>query len=170
MRILVVSDTHAPFRWRSGTPVGLAAALASGPDLILHAGDVCLPDVLDEFARFAPVRAVMGNNDTAAVRAWGARDWVEMTLEGVSVAMIHDSGPTDGRAARMRRRFPDADLVIYGHSHIPKDLVDERTGLRLFNPGSPSDPRSQKFGTFGELELDDGAVVSARILRADASA
>lgn len=167
MRVLVVSDTHAPFRWRSGPPPALADALAARPDLILHAGDVCRPEVLGYLSAFAPVRAVMGNNDTPQVQAWGARLTFESRLEGVNVAMIHDAGARDGRAARMRRRFPDADLVIYGHSHIPADLTDERLGLRLFNPGSPTDPRTQPFGTFGELELDDGAVLSTRIVRAD---
>lgn len=166
MRVLVVSDTHAPSRWR-GVPRGLADALTSGPDLILHAGDVCRPDVLRTLAAFAPVRAVLGNNDGYDVRAWGATGWFEDTLGGLPVAMIHDGGERTGRAARLRRRFPGAATVIFGHSHAPVDAVDERTGLHLFNPGSPTDPRRAPFGTFGLLTIEAGRLVGSAILPAD---
>ena len=166
MRVLVLSDTHAPQRWR-GVPRALGAALASGPDLVLHAGDVCRPELLEELAAWAPVRAVLGNNDGEDVRRWGAPPTLAAEWEGVRVAMIHDSGVRAGRPARLRRRFPDADLVVFGHSHQPVSLFDRATGLRLLNPGSPTDPRREPHGTFAELVLADGAVVSARLLRAD---
>ncbi len=159
MRILVLSDTHAPRHWK-GIPSGLLGALDAA-ELILHAGDVCTPDVLDALAAHAPVLAVRGNNDVADVAAWGAPDTVETELAGVRVAMVHDSGPSTGRAGRVRRRFPTADLVVFGHSHIPWDTVEE--GLHLFNPGSPTDRRRQPVGTYGELELAGGRVVRHEI-------
>ena len=160
MRIAVLSDTHAPRFWK-GCPPRLADRLR-GADLILHAGDVCTVDVLDELSGFAPVHAVLGNNDGEDIAGWGAPETLELELAGVRVAMIHDSGPAAGRIRRMRRRFPDADLVVFGHSHIPMDRTED--GLRIFNPGSPTDKRRQPQGTLGILELTEGRVVSAQIL------
>lgn len=133
-----------------------------GVDVILHAGDVCTPGVLDELAALAPVHVVLGNNDGPEVAAWGAPETLELDLAGVRVAMIHDSGPKQGRAGRMRRLFPDADLVVFGHSHIPWDT--EEDGQRLFNPGSPTDKRRQPRGTVGRLVLEDGQIVSTEIV------
>jgi putative phosphoesterase len=76
--------------------------------------------------------------------------------------MIHDSGPSGGRGKRMRRVFPGADVVVFGHSHIP--LNADVDGLRLFNPGSPTDRRRQPVGTYGVLELEDGVVRATRIV------
>ena len=160
MRIGVVSDTHGPRFWKR-CPPALAAHLED-VDLILHAGDVCVPGVLDELAGFAPVRVVLGNNDGPDVAAWGAPETLEIELAGLRVAMIHDSGPKTNRLARMRRRFPAADLVVFGHSHIPMDVAND--GFRIFNPGSPTDRRRQPFGTMGLLEVADGRLVSARIV------
>ena len=119
MRIVVLSDTHAPRRWKSCPPA--VAAQLRGADLIMHAGDVCTAAVLDELAQYAPVTAVAGNNDGPDVEAWGAAETAALAPEGLRVAMIHDSGPAAGRLARMRARFPAADLVVFGHSHIPLD-------------------------------------------------
>ena len=160
MRVVVLSDTHSPRHWK-GLPPAVAEHLASA-EVILHAGDVCTPDVLDLLAGFAPVHAVMGNNDVPEVAAWGAPATLQVELEGVQVAMIHDSGQRDGRTARMRRRFPTADLVVFGHSHIPMDVTGE--GLRIFNPGSPTDKRRQPSGTLGLLDLADGQIVDAQIV------
>jgi putative phosphoesterase len=163
MRAVVLSDTHSPRRWK-GCPPAVAAHLETA-DVILHAGDVCTPDVLDFLAGFAPVHAVLGNNDVAEVAAWGAPETLEVTLGGVAVAMIHDSGQRDGRTARMRRRFPAADLVVFGHSHIPLDQAGD--GVRVFNPGSPTDRRRQPVGTFGVLQIDAGTLTEARIVPVD---
>ncbi len=160
LKVAVVSDTHAPRFWKA-MPDDVASQLR-GTDVILHAGDVCEPFVLDELAAIAPVHVVAGNNDGPDVEAWGAPETLELDLDGVRVAMIHDSGPKQGRAARMRRRFPDADLVVFGHSHIPWDT--ETDGQRLFNPGSPTDKRRQPHGTLGHLVLDAGRIVSAAIV------
>jgi putative phosphoesterase len=138
------------------------AECLEGVDLILHAGDVCVAGVLDELSAFAPVRAVLGNNDGEDVAAWGAPETLQLDLEGLPVAMIHDSGPATGRVARMRRAFPGAGLVIFGHSHIPMDVTGD--GLRIFNPGSPTDRRRQPYGTVGLLTVDRGRLVEARIV------
>ena len=160
MRVAILSDTHSPRFWK-GCPPAVATHL-EGADLILHAGDVCTAEVLDELSAYAPVRVVLGNNDRADVAAWGAPEAWEAEIGGLNVAMIHDSGPRDGRMARMRRRFPNADLVIFGHSHIP--LTEAADGLRIFNPGSPTDKRRQPYRTLGKLTITDGRLVEARIL------
>jgi hypothetical protein len=159
-RIVVLSDTHAPRRWKSCPPA--VAAQLRGADLILHAGDVCTAGVLDELAQYAPVTAVAGNNDGPDVTAWGAAETAWLTPEGFPVAMIHDSGAATGRLRRMRTRFPEAKLVVFGHSHIPLD--DAGDGLRIFNPGSPTDRRRQPHGTLGVLHVVDGALVEAQIV------
>ncbi len=160
MRVVVLSDTHGPRRWKS-CPPAVAAQLRTA-ELILHAGDVCTAAVLDELSAYAPVRAVLGNNDGPDVADWGAEPTAEFDLVGLRVAMIHDSGQASGRLDRMRRAFPDADLVVFGHSHIPLEASDGR--LRIFNPGSPTDRRRQPHGTLGVLEIDAGALVAARLV------
>jgi putative phosphoesterase len=160
MRVVVLADTHAPRRWR-GCPPAVAEHLR-GADLILHAGDVCVPSVLDELTAYAPVRVVCGNNDGPDVAAWGAPETLEFDLDGLPVAMVHDSGPAAGRTARMRRRFPGADLVVFGHSHIPMDQTGD--GIRVFNPGSPTDRRRQPHGTIGLLRVRKGRLVEANIV------
>jgi hypothetical protein len=134
-------------------------------DVILHAGDVCVPSVLAELAAYAPVHVVCGNNDGPDVVAWGAPETLEIDLAGLRVAMIHDSGHKVGRTARMRGRFPDADLVVFGHSHIPLDRTGD--GVRIFNPGSPTDRRGQPHGTIGLLDIADGVLTGARIVQVD---
>jgi uncharacterized protein len=160
MRVVVLSDTHAPRRWKSCPPT-VAAQLRTA-NLILHAGDVCTASVLDELAEYAPVTAVVGNNDGPDVAAWGATETAELAAEGLRIAMIHDSGPAAGRLSRMRARFPAADLVVFGHSHIPLDAGDG--GLRIFNPGSPTDRRRQPHGTLGVLHVADGVLLGAQLV------
>ena len=160
MKVVVLADTHAPQRWRNCPP--RVARELRGVDLILHAGDVCTAAVLAELAQYAPVTAVLGNNDGPDVADWGAAPTAEFTLDGLRVAMLHDSGPASGRLARMRRAFPRADLVVFGHSHIPLD--QSGYGLRIFNPGSPTDRRRQPHGTLGLLRIDSGALTEAVIV------
>ena len=160
MDVVVLSDTHSPRHWK-GCPRSCSPTLEAA-DVILHAGDVCTPDVLDFLAGFAPVHVVLGNNDGPGVAASGcAPRRSRSSFGGVQVAMIHDSGQRQGRTARMRRRFPTADLVVFGHSHIPMDVTGD--GVRVFNPGSPTNHRRQPYGTFGLLELSGGQVFDARI-------
>jgi uncharacterized protein len=160
VRVALLADTHAPRRWTSCPP--RVAAHLRGVDLILHAGDVCTAVVLDELAGYAPVRAVLGNNGGADVTAWGAPETLQFDLCGLRVAMVHDSGPAAGRPARLRRRFPDAGLVVFGHSHIPLDHTEY--GQRIFNPGSPTDRRRQPHGTLGMLDISAGRVRRAAIV------
>lgn len=159
MRVAVLSDTHSPRRWTQ-CPPAVAAAL-DGTDAILHAGDVCAVATLEELSSWAPVHAVQGNNDGVDIRAWGAPERLEIEIGGCAIAMIHDSGPSQGRPPRLRRMFPDAALVVFGHSHIP--LNEMHDGQRIFNPGSPTDRRRQPQGTMGELIIEDGRLVSARV-------
>ncbi|MGD0374282.1 MAG: metallophosphoesterase family protein [Streptosporangiaceae bacterium] len=160
MRVVVLADTHAPRRWKACPPP--VAAQLRWADLILHAGDVCTAGVLDELLSYAPVCAVLGNNDGPDVAAWGAPPTLEFDLDGLPVAMIHDSGAATGRLDRMHRRFPGAGLVVFGHSHIPLDQAAE--GIRIFNPGSPTDRRRQPHGTVGVLRIEAGRLVEARII------
>ncbi|MDA0632373.1 metallophosphoesterase family protein [Nonomuraea sp. MCN248] len=157
MKVVVLADTHAPRHWRSCPP--RVAELLGDADVILHAGDVCVPSVIAELSAYAPVHVVKGNNDGPDL---DAPETLELDLEGLRVALIHDSGPAKGRMARMRRRFPDAGLVVFGHSHIPLDASEG--GLRIFNPGSPTDRRRQPHGTVGVLRIADGALVEAEIV------
>jgi uncharacterized protein len=160
MKVAVLSDTHAPRYWKA-CPVEVARRL-EGSDLILHAGDVCRASVLEELAAFAPVRAVLGNNDTADVAAWGAPEALRLDLDGLPMAMVHDAGPARGRPMRLHRRFPGAELVVFGHSHIPLDLTAD--GVRIFNPGSPTDRRRQPRGTMGLLRVEGGRLLEAAIV------
>jgi uncharacterized protein len=160
MKVAVLSDTHAPRYWKA-CPPGVARRL-EGVDLILHAGDVCRAAVLEELAAFAPVRAVLGNNDDPDVAAWGAPETLRLDLDGLPAAMVHDAGPARGRPRRLRERFPGADLVVFGHSHIPLDLTAD--GVRIFNPGSPTDRRRQPRGTMGLLRVEGGRLLEAGIV------
>ncbi|MBT2212331.1 MULTISPECIES: metallophosphoesterase family protein [Actinomadura] len=160
MRAVAISDTHAPRRWKSCPP--RVAEHLRGADVILHAGDVCVASVLDELAQYAPVHAVLGNNDGQDVADWGAPERLELDLDGLAVAMVHDSGRTLGRTARMHAWFPGADLVVFGHSHTPMDETGD--GVRVFNPGSPTDRRREPHGTLGLLDIRDGRLVRARIV------
>ncbi len=139
--------------------------MLDGADAILHAGDVCLAETLDELSAFAPVHAVRGNNDGPDVAAWGAPDTLELSLGGLAVAMIHDSGPAKGRAARLATMFPTADLVVFGHSHIPWD--ETFANQRAVNPGSPTDRRRQPRATMAELLIHDDATFDVRFIEVD---
>jgi putative phosphoesterase len=160
LRVVALADTHAPRRWTSCPPP--VAEQLRRADVILHAGDVCTAAVLDELSQYAPVLAVIGNNDGPDVAAWGATPTLQADLDGLRVAMIHDSGPAAGRPQRMRRRFPGAGLVVFGHSHIPLDV--SAAGTRIFNPGSPTDRRRQPRGTVGVLHIEAGRLVTAELV------
>lgn len=160
IRAAVLADTHV----RSGAERPLSertwAELAEA-DVILHAGDILVAELLDRLRELAPVHAVLGNNDHSMVGV--LPEVLELELAGVEVAMIHDSGATKGRAARMRRRFPSSTVVIFGHSHQPTDEVGV-DGQHLFNPGSPTQRRRAPTKTMGRLDLCDGKLVHHEII------
>ena len=156
MKVLVLSDTHIPDHAKA-LPSGVLAA-ARDADLILHAGDVTSAAVLEELEGYAAVHAALGNNDDDDVRRWGARGEVRVDANGALVAMVHIAGPRKGRERRLRKRFYDADVIVFGHSHIP--VHDELEGVRLFNPGSPTWKRRQPAPTFGVLEVSEGQVLT----------
>lgn len=154
--VVVLSDTHIRRGGKRQLPE-VAYAHLDKADVILHAGDIVVGEVLDALRGFAPVHAVLGNND--AELAGVLPETMSLELDGVRLAMVHDSGPAKGRPGRMRRRFPEADVVVFGHSHIPWDDAGV-DGQLLFNPGSPTERRSQPNHTLGTLDLDGGRVVS----------
>jgi len=158
-RVIVLSDTHIRRGSKRRLPGAVYRAMERS-DLVLHAGDLVTADVLDDLRRFAPLHAVLGNNDVGLDGALPTEE--SFDVDGVRVGMIHDSGPRDGRARRMRRRFPDADIVVFGHSHIPwnEEGVD---GQVLFNPGSPTERRRQPRCTYGVLDLENGAILNRSI-------
>ena len=154
MLIAVVSDTHLP-RGQRRIPAECWERMA-GADLIVHAGDFVARDVLDEIGSLGPrVVAVHGNMDGFDLRGV-VPERTEIEVEGVRIGLVHDAGPAGGRLARMRRAFPDADAVVFGHSHIP--LHEEAGGFQIFNPGSPTDRRRQPRHTMGMARVADGRV------------
>ena len=161
MRVLVLSDTHRKAGDGRSLPGSVLNELANA-DLVLHAGDVTSRDLLDELGAQAPVQAVLGNNDDASLRDLPER--LELELDGVRVAMVHDSGARAGREGRMQRWFPDADVVVFGHSHDPVD-AEGQGGQRLFNPGSPTQRRRQPQPSFGLLDLADGRITRHEVIR-----
>jgi hypothetical protein len=120
-------------------------------NLILHAGDVTHADVLAELEEFAPVVAVLGNLDGPDVAAWGATTAATLDVDGVTVAMIHDAGRTAGREDRLRRRFPEAELIVFGHSHTPG--IRTAHGVTFVNPGSPTWKRREPHPTIAVARL-----------------
>lgn len=154
MKVAVIADTHT--RGMTRTVPFSAWPFLETADHILHAGDVVDPALLDELKSLAPVTVVMGNCDAGDVRDWGAEDEAIVELGGVQIGMIHDSGLSDGRRDRMRALFPDARVVVFGHSHMP--VNDDADGLLLFNPGSPTWKRKAPFPSMGLLWIDNGAV------------
>jgi hypothetical protein len=151
MRIAVIADTHIPGRARDLPPT--AWRIVEDAAAVIHAGDVVTPWLLDRLnARSPQVHAVLGNNDLPLGGALPER--LDLRLDGVAVAVVHDSGPAEGRRARLRRRFPDARVVVFGHSHTP--LCDDDGDLLLLNPGSPTDRRRQPNFSMAVLECDAG--------------
>jgi uncharacterized protein len=164
VRVVVIADTHLRRSWPNRRLPTAALRELAAADVILHAGDITQAEHLEELATYAPVHAVLGNNDPELMGV--LPETLEVELAGVHVAMIHDSGPARGRDARLHARFPAADVVVFGHSHIPWN-AEGLDGQLLFNPGSPTERRRQPHRTIGLLELGDGRVRAARIVPVD---
>ncbi|HEY9732003.1 MAG TPA: metallophosphoesterase family protein [Drouetiella sp.] len=157
MRIAVLADTHIPKRAK--TLPDSAWNILETADAILHAGDVLTDAFLAQLANLAPLYAVRGNNDTDLENL---PETLEFELEKIRFAMVHDSGDKKQRAKRMRKRFPAADVVVFGHSHIPVNTMEGN--LLLFNPGSATDRRTQPQLTMGLLQIDNGTIETAEII------
>ncbi|HTJ32752.1 MAG TPA: YfcE family phosphodiesterase [Dactylosporangium sp.] len=155
VRVMLLADTHVPARARD-LPAEVWAAVEAA-DVVVHAGDwvgVALLDALESRSR--RLIGVYGNNDGPPLRA-RLPEVADAVLGGVRLSVIHETGPSTGREARCAARFPGRDLLVFGHSHIPWDTVAPG-GLRLLNPGSPTDRRSQPHATYMTATLHDGAV------------
>jgi putative phosphoesterase len=154
MLIAIISDTHLPRGNRAIPDAALERMRAA--DHILHAGDISTLAVLEQLRALGPpVTAVHGNADEPALREL-LPDRVELDFERVRVAMLHNGGPAAGRLQRMRRRYPDTDAVVFGHSHVP--LHESAGGFQVFNPGSAADRRRQPQHTMGIARVQRGAI------------
>jgi uncharacterized protein len=145
--IAIIADTHMP-KGKRRLPER-CVELLRGADSIVHAGDFFAAPVLDELRAFCPiVHAVHGNVDEPYLRSTLPAE-LQLELAGQTLAVLHDAGPAAGRLARMRHRFPDADAVVFGHSHLP--LHEEEDGFQIFNPGSPTERRRAPQASMGLL-------------------
>lgn len=159
-RLLLISDTHIPGRARRLPDAVLRESDAA--DLVIHAGDWVSASVLDELELHAEVLGVWGNNDGGDLRA-RLPDVAHRTIDGVRFAVVHETGAAAGREVRMDAAYPDADVLVFGHSHIPWDTVTPR-GLRLLNPGSPTDRRRQPVCTMMTAAVESGELSDVRLL------
>ncbi|WP_418004428.1 metallophosphoesterase family protein [Mycobacterium sp. PDNC021] len=162
MRLLLISDTHVPKRARD-MPAQVWDEVARA-DVVLHAGDWARCPLLDELEqRAARLVACWGNNDGDDLRA-RLPERADVTLDGVRFTITHETGASAGRAARMARLYPDTDVLVFGHSHIPWDST-AATGLRLLNPGSPTDRRRQPHCTYMTATVAAGALTDVTLHR-----
>ncbi|WP_369963742.1 metallophosphoesterase [Leifsonia sp. EB34] len=157
----MISDTHIPARAKALPPQVLAEVEAA--DVVLHAGDwvdEATLDVLEERSR--RLIGVWGNNDGPGLRR-RLPEVARFELDGLRFAMVHETGPAKGREERCERDFPDTDVLVFGHSHIPWDTVSPG-GLRLLNSGSPTDRRRQPACTYLTATVADGALTDVRLV------
>ncbi|GAB2933260.1 metallophosphoesterase family protein [Streptomyces heilongjiangensis] len=162
MRLLLMSDTHLPRRARA-LPERLLADLPHA-DVVVHAGDwvdEATLDLLEQRSR--RLIGVYGNNDGPALRA-RLPEVARADLDGLRLAVVHETGPAQGRERRCADRFPDTDVLVFGHSHIPWDTTAD-TGLRLLNPGSPTDRRRRPHCTYMTATAADGELRDVRLHR-----
>src|SRR4051794_30718773 len=152
MELAIISDTHMP-RGNRRIPDACLARLRAA-DAIVHAGDLVAEEVLALLEELGPpVHAVHGNVDEPQLLMRLPRVRV-LEAEGVRILVTHDGGPAAGRLARLRRRFPGVDAVVFGHSHLP--LHEEADGFQIFNPGSPTERRRAPVHTMGMAEVEEG--------------
>jgi len=162
VRLLLISDTHVPNRARD-LPSTVWNAV-EGADAVLHAGDWMAPDLLDRLQDRTPfLVACWGNNDGDELRA-RLPERADANLGGLRFTVTHEAGVSAGRDERMARLYPDTDVLVFGHSHIAWDATAS-TGLRLLNPGSPTDRRRQPFCTYMTASVDDGVLTDVTLHR-----
>jgi len=158
----LIADTHVPKRARD-MPAAVWDEVARA-DVVLHAGDWVEPSLLDELEERAErLVACWGNNDGAELRR-RLPERADVTLGGVRFTVVHETGASGGRDDRMARLYPDTDVLVFGHSHIPWDTTAE-TGLRLLNPGSPTDRRRQPFCTYMTATVSDAVLSEVALHR-----
>jgi putative phosphoesterase len=162
VKLVLMADTHVPKRARD-LPGQLWQAVDKA-DVVVHAGDWVCVELLDALLdRVDRVIGVVGNNDGPALSA-RLPEIATAQLDGVRLAVIHDTGPASGRDARCAARFPETDVLVFGHSHIPWDTVAP-TGLRLLNPGSPTDRRRQPTCSWMTAEISAGRLSQVQLHR-----
>jgi putative phosphoesterase len=162
--LAVISDTHLP-RGRRRLPDACVERMRTA-DAILHAGDLMELEVLELLQSLGPpVHAVRGNVDSSELIVRLPPHRV-VIAGGVRIAMLHDAGPKTGRLNRLRRRFPDADAVVFGHSHIPLHEVSG-DGFQIFNPGSPTDRRREPRHTMGIARVGEGSGLTFELVALD---
>jgi uncharacterized protein len=153
MHLLIMADTHVPKRARD-LPAEVWGVLESA-DMVLHAGDWVDQRLLDECeARARRLVGVWGNNDHGALRE-RLPEVARIRIEGLRFGVVHETGPAKGREERCSAQFTGLDVLVFGHSHIPWDTTTA-TGLRLLNPGSPTDRRRQPYCTYMTATAEDG--------------
>ncbi|RZT07388.1 hypothetical protein EV649_8094 [Kribbella sp. VKM Ac-2569] len=153
MRLVLISDTHLPVRAKK-LPAAVWDAVDDA-DVVIHAGDWVSVGLLDELeSRAARLIGCWGNNDGPELRA-RLPEVARVTLDGLSVAVVHETGPAKGREERCAAAYPGVDLLVFGHSHIPWDTTGPG-GLRLLNPGSPTDRRRQPYCTYQTATITAG--------------
>lgn len=160
----MIADTHVPTRARD-LPARVWAEVARA-DVVIHAGDWIALELLDELeSRAARLIACWGNNDGPQLRA-RLPERADVTLGGVRFTVVHETGASAGREARMSRLYPDSEVLVFGHSHIPWDTTTP-SGLRLLNPGSPTDRRRQPFCSYMTTSVDHGKVTDVMLHHLD---
>jgi uncharacterized protein len=151
--VAVIADTHLP-RGSRVLPQECLDVLAHA-DLILHAGDVTAPPVLEQLREFAPVQAVHGNMDDPELRATLPEQLV-LEVDGSRIGMLHIPGPAAGRAERLVERFRGCDAVVYGHTHVPE--ATRHDGVWILNPGSPTERRRAPNRSLLTLDIAAGTI------------
>ena len=160
-RLLLLADTHVPKRARALPDLVWRAV--DDADVVIHAGDWVDVALLDELeARASSVIGVWGNNDGPDLRS-RLPEVARVAVEGIRIAVVHETGPATGREARCDAAYPDTDLLVFGHSHIPWDTVTTN-GLRLLNPGSPTDRRRQPVATMMTAVADAGRLTALAVV------
>ena len=158
----MIADTHVPKRARD-LPARVWDEVVHA-DVVMHAGDWVAPELLDNLqASSARLVGCWGNNDGPGLRE-RLPERADVTLAGVRFTVVHETGAAVGREARMSRLYPDSDVLVFGHSHIPWDTTT-KTGLRLLNPGSPTDRRRQPYCTYMTAGVDGGALTDVVLHR-----
>ncbi|MEX5635203.1 metallophosphoesterase family protein [Parafrankia sp. FMc2] len=165
MRLVIVADTHIPARARD-LPEPVWSAVKDA-DVVLHAGDWIGADLLHQLTeRSRRLIGCYGNNDGPDLRS-ALPEVARATLDGLHLVVVHETGPATGRERRLATAHPDADVIVFGHSHIPWDTMTPRPGsgrpLRLLNPGSPTDRRRQPHPTFMTATIQDGALADVEL-------